>query len=117
MSSMTASTAKYFQRRVIEDEQRRGWLDYRLAPGDTAEMVNIEVGRAHRRQGVGRALLARLIAELPPQVGVLYAFTSASNAIGIEWYRAMGFSLSPLPRFYASMNEDAFCCMKTVGME
>ncbi len=114
MSVAPVSFVKYFERRILEDEQGRGWLDYRLAPGGTAEMVNIEIGRANRRQGVGRTLLARMIAELPLEIGVVYAFTSATNATAIRWYRAMGFSLTLLPRFYAAMNEDAYCCVKAV---
>lgn len=110
-----APSAKYFVRRLIHDDQGRGWLDYRIAPGGTAEIVNIETAREHRREGVGRTLLGRMIAELPPDCRVIYAFTSADNKIAHEWYRAMNFQLHRLPRFYASMNEDAFCCVKVLG--
>lgn len=114
MSIAPTSFVKYFERRILEDELGRGWLDYRLAPGGTAELVNIEIGREHRRQGIGRTLLARMLAELPPETAIVYAFTSCTNRTAHAWYRALGFSLTLLPRFYASMNEDAYCCVKGV---
>ena len=106
---------RYFTRHLIEDELGRGWLDYRLATGGAAEIVNIEVFWNHRRRGVGRRLLARMIAELPPDVKAVYAFTSQANVAAHRWYRALGFELHPAPRLYASMNEDAFCCVKVLA--
>ena len=105
----------YFARHLIEDDQRRGWLDYRLATGGAAEIVNIEVAWNHRRRGVGRRLLDRMIAELPADVKAVYAFTSQTNVAAHRWYLAMGFCLYPAPRLYASMNEDAFCCVKVLA--
>lgn len=104
----------HFTRHLLEDPQGRGWLDYRLAPGGTAEIVNIEVSSAYRRQGVGKELLSRMIAELPPETRAVYAFTSAVNPIAHEWYMAMGFELNFVPKLYFSMNEDAYCCVKVL---
>jgi ribosomal protein S18 acetylase RimI-like enzyme len=104
----------YFTRHLIRDGADRGWLDYRLAPGETAEIVNIEVAGEHRRQGVGRLLLGRMIAALPPDIFAVYAFTRSSNAIACQWYRAMEFELTLVPRFYRAQNEDAFCCVKVL---
>ncbi|HEV7224615.1 MAG TPA: GNAT family N-acetyltransferase [Pirellulales bacterium] len=106
---------RYFARHLIEDEQGRGWLDYRLATGGAAEIVNIEVLWNHRRRGVGRRLLARLIAELPADVKAIYAFTSQVNAAAQRWYEAMGFELHPAPKLYFSMREDAYCCIKVLS--
>ena len=100
----------HFPRHLITDEH--GELEYRLAPGGTAEIVEIAVASPHRRTGVGRRLLERMIAELPPEVKTIYAFTSARNYIAHQWYRATGFTLTLLPRFYAAMGEDAYCCLK-----
>lgn len=105
----------YFMRHIIRDDAGRGSLDYRLAPGETAEIVNIEVAGAHRRQGVGRLLLDRMIAALPPDVAAVYAFTRATNAIACQWYRAMGFELTLVPWFYRAQEEDAFCCVKVIS--
>ena len=102
----------YFTRHLISDEH--GQLEYRLAPGGTAEIVEIAVASPHRRSGVGRRLLERMIAELPSEVKTIYAFTSGRNDIAHEWYRATGFVLSFLPRFYAAMGEDAYCCLKVL---
>lgn len=102
----------YFTRHLICDDDDRGCLDYRLAPGETAEIVNIEVAGEHRRQGVGRLLLGRMVAALPPEVAAVYAFTRASNRMACDWYRAMAFELTRVPRFYRAQNEDAYCCVK-----
>ena len=102
----------YFtQHHVIEPHGR---LEYRLAPGGTAEIVEIEVASPYRRTGVGRRLLERMIAKLPPQVKTIYAFTSARNQIAHQWYRATGFELTLIPNFYASFDDNAFCCVKQV---
>ena len=104
----------YFARHLIRDDAGRGSLDYRIAPGETAEIVNIEVAGEHRRHGVGRLLLARMIAALPPDVAAIYAFTRATNRTACEWYRAMEFELTLVPRFYRAQDEDAFCCVKVL---
>ena len=105
----------YFTRHVITDPH--GQLEYRLAPGGTAEIVEIAVESPHRRTGVGRQLLERMIAELPQEVKTIYAFTSANNYIAHRWYGATGFSLILLPKFYAAMGEDAYCCVKQIKDE
>lgn len=104
----------HFMRHVIHDDVDRGSLDYRLAPGETAEIVNIEVAGEHRRQGVGRVLLQRMIAALPPDVAAVYAFTRATNTIACQWYRVMGFELTRVPRLYRAQEEDAYCCVKVL---
>lgn len=104
----------YFTRHLLTDPQERGWLDYRIAPGGSAEIVNIEVDNHHRRQGVGRALLERMIAELPDDVRTIYAFTVATNPIAHDWYRAMKFELNFVNKFYFGMCEDAYCCVKVL---
>lgn len=114
MSLAPESFAKYFERHVIEDEQGRGWLDYRLGTGGTAELTNIEVYREYRRAGVGRTLLGRMIAELPPDVKIVYAFTSDKNVLAHAWYRSIGFTLTFAPHFYAGMNESAYLCVKVL---
>lgn len=105
----------YFTRHLIEDSLGRGWLDYRLAPGGTVEIVNIEVGSDYRRQGVGRMLLELLIQELPAARPLtLYAFTTDVNKIAQEWYEAMKFELHKLQDFYAVLNEGAYCCVRVI---
>lgn len=103
---------KYFERHIVVDREGRGWLDYRLGTGGTAELTNIEVSRSHRRAGVGRTLLSRMIAELPSDVATVFAFTSEKNVLAHQWYQSLGFQLIRAPQFYASMGEDAYLCVK-----
>ena len=105
---------RYFARHLIEDEQGRGWLDYRLATGGAAEIVNIEVDAAWRGRGVGTKLFERMLSELPPEVCVVYAFTARGNVPAQAWYRKQGFEMTLIPRFYAARGEDAFCCVRRV---
>lgn len=114
MSIAPDSPEKYFRRHVIEDDNGHGWLDYRLGTGGTAELTNIEVSNEHRREGVGRLLLARMVAELPLDVKTVYAWTSAQNRIAHEWYDAMEFTRMLVPGFYKSMGEDAYLCVKNI---
>lgn len=105
---------KYFERHIIVDREGRGWLDYRLGTGDTAELTNIEVSSKRRREGVGRTLLARMIAELPPEIATVFAFTAASNITAQAWYQAMGFRMIRAADFYSGMGEDAYLCVKPI---
>lgn len=102
----------YFTRHIIEDEH--GWIDWRLQTGGAAEIVNIEVDAACRGRGIGTKLFQRMLAELPPEAAVVYAFTTRSNVPAQAWYRKQGFELTLVPRFYVARGEDAFCCVKRV---
>lgn len=99
----------YTRHRIVT---ANGRLEYRLAPGGTAEIVDIEVASPSRRRGLGRQMLEQMIAQLPSDVKTIYALTSARNRIAHQWYRACGFTLTFVPSFYASMGEDAYCCVK-----
>lgn len=79
--------------RVIRHEH--GWLEWRHAPGNTAEIVNVEVDPARRREGVGRALLMELCRALPRDCTV-YAVTQAGNTRAHAWYKGTGFYLCGL---------------------
>lgn len=79
--------------RRTDDPQGRGYIEWRWTPAYGVEIVNIEVGNAYRRQGVGRLLLERLLEECGEQLRTVYAITRASNLIAVEWYAAMGFHI------------------------
>lgn len=102
---------QYFDRRVIAEQH--GFLEWRLAPGGTAEIVEIEVSSEHRRTGVGRKLLERMLAELPDDVRVIYAFTRETNGIAADWYSAVGFRMQLLPGFYADGDGAIICWRRT----
>lgn len=81
--------------RVIQDQH--GHLEWRWAPDNAVEIVNLVVDNEHRRTGVGR----RLVSELPN--ARTYVFTAESNRIAHEFYEALGFRLlAKLPEFYSS---------------
>lgn len=84
-----------------------GKLDWRLAPGNVAEIVDIEVDNLHRREGEGLKLFQKLVRDLPEQCNHVYAFTRKSNAIARDWYRSLGFRESVVPGFYSDNDPDA----------
>lgn len=98
------------ERRGIGDATGRsvghefGWLEYRIAPGHTAEIVNIEVDPEHRHEGVGRALLAALVEWLrghAPEVKRVWVMARAGNRIACEFYWGTGFRRAAMIRdFY-----------------
>lgn len=98
---------QYFDRRVIAEPH--GLLEFRLAPGKTAEIVEIEVESKHRRMGVGQKMIARMLSELSAGTHV-YAFTRRENAIALQFYKSQGFELRPLPGFYP--DGDGAVCWK-----
>jgi ribosomal protein S18 acetylase RimI-like enzyme len=76
-----------------------GQLMWRHAPGNTVEIVDIEV-TDNRRTGIGRNMVARLCASLPRDTTV-YAITRPGNAIAVEFYEGLGFHvLGVLRSFY-----------------
>jgi ribosomal protein S18 acetylase RimI-like enzyme len=77
-----------------------GYIEWRYAPGNTVEIVNIEVDGDHRGQGVGRLLLQRLFKVLTHDTKI-YAITRADNEIAQRFYEATKFRVAGvLSRFY-----------------
>lgn len=85
-----------------------GRLVYRIAPGATCEIVDIEVDSEHRGKGVGRDLIQQLfkrLEELPPtkdgKIDTVYAITRMDNEIAQEFYEHCKFRVvGVLRRFY-----------------
>lgn len=93
-----------------------GWLEYRYAPGNTCEIVNIEVSNYHRREGVGRELVNQLIKLCEGKAQLIYAFTQGSNRIAHDFYRGMGFDLTELTQFYEPGRKgDAFIVTRRIS--
>lgn len=81
------------------------YLEWRYAPGQTAEIVDIKV-LSKRLEGRGRHLVETLLQELKSKqetypVKLLYAFARADNEIARGFYVALGFvEINRLPGFY-----------------
>ena len=92
-----AHTADHYPLWVIEvDGTISGWLGFqpfygRPAYSATAEL-SLYVSAAHRRQGVGRTLLARAIA-ISPTIGIttLLGFIFADNHPSLQLFQQFGF--------------------------
>lgn len=93
-----------------------GYIEWRYAPGNTVEIVNIEVNRDHRREGVGRRLLEMLFSQLDPETRV-YAITRSDNEIAQQFYeRCMFITTNPLRRFYSRERcVDAIMYIRSAG--
>src|SRR5438552_3431117 len=79
-------------------KHERGYLEYRYAPGDTCELVDIAVDSEYRDQGIGSSLIRQ--AEQLPNVKTLYGFTRKENDAVQRLYVRLGFLLVPIPNFY-----------------
>lgn len=79
-----------------------GYIAWRRGTGDNVEITWLRSDQ--KRAGTGRrllqAMLRRLRDENPPYCSV-YGFTRSSNVDAIAFYRAMGFTLSPVKGVYA----------------
>lgn len=81
------------------------YLEWRYAPGQTAEIVDIKV-LSERVRGKGRALVETLVNHLKSKqaaqpVRLLYAFARADNEIARGFYTAIGFiEVVRIPNFY-----------------
>jgi ribosomal protein S18 acetylase RimI-like enzyme len=72
-----------------------------LRSGDGAEVLLYEIGvrDSHRRQGIGRALIAALRAWMA-EAGVSYVWLLADNDEARVFYEACGFRVNPGPAIY-----------------
>lgn len=76
---------------------------------DEAEILNLGVGRAQQRQGIGRALVQGMLAQLR-QRGVVKVFLEVreSNTAAQRLYEALGFAqVGRRRRYYRLPIEDA----------
>lgn len=86
-----------------DDTQRyirrvHGWLEWRWAPGDLCELVNMEVEPGHRSKGTGTSMIEELGAT--PGCRGLYGFVAAGNAGMLRLYARLGFRQLPVPDYY-----------------
>jgi len=82
-----------------------GFVLYRdLGPGE-GEILNLAVAPEFRRQGIGRALVRKILAEHP---GEVYLEVRRSNTVARRLYESEGFQVVALrPDYYQNPVEDA----------
>ena len=84
---------------------------------DSADMMNLAVSPAYRRQGVGEMLVEALIAYLQKKkIIALLLEVRVSNAPAIALYQKMGFEqVGRRPRYYHNPREDAYILRKELA--
>ena len=81
---------------------------------DAADMMNIAVAPAYRRQGIGEALVNALVDHLQNNnVIALLLEVRVSNSQAIALYKKLGFEqVGRRPKYYHNPREDAFILRK-----
>ena len=79
-----------------------GFIEYRVAPGRTCEIVDIAVEAERRGRGHGRKLVEAVFAAVAGRVDLVYAITRADNRIAQEFYEHLLFRvIGVLREFYS----------------
>jgi ribosomal-protein-alanine N-acetyltransferase len=90
-------------------EQLDGFAVWRtVAPGEH-ELLNLAVGPDRRRRGVGRSLIAALLAASP---GTVFLEVRESNQIARRFYKSMGFHEVSVRHGYYESPPEAAIVMK-----
>src|SRR5207249_4767423 len=86
---------------------------------DEGEILNLGVAPAHRRQGIGRALVQRVLQELAGLgVRTVYLEVRASNASARQLYESLGFGeVARRARYYRRPVEDAVVLRAAIAAE
>ena len=94
---------------AVEGDRVLGYVGSQTVLGE-ADMMNVAVSPAYRRQGIGRALVLALCEALKTQMQatVLTLEVRDSNAAAIALYEALGFTQIGLRKnYYQHPKEDA----------
>lgn len=96
---------------VVEDEADKivGFMVYELHKAKL-KILNMAVGREHRRQGVGSAIIAKLVSKLAHNRRTRLAVELRETNLDAQlFYRANGFKAWRVLRdFYEDAGEDAY---------
>jgi ribosomal-protein-alanine N-acetyltransferase len=86
---------------------------------DEGEILNLGVAPTHRRQGIGRALVERVLQELAGLgVRTVYLEVRASNASARQLYESLGFGeVARRARYYRRPVEDAVVLRAAIAAE
>ena len=98
---------------ATDGEMVTGYVGSQSVLGE-ADMMNIAVAPAYRRQGIGRELVCKLIQCLNDrEVHSLTLEVRASNEGAISLYNALGFvQVGRRPHYYTAPKEDALILRK-----
>jgi [ribosomal protein S18]-alanine N-acetyltransferase len=95
------------------DQRVLGFVDYWVR-GDELHLLVLAVGRTHRRQGIGRALILRAeAAAAEGKAHYVLLEVRRGNDAALAFYRTLGYAHVGVKRGYYSDNgEDALVLMK-----
>ena len=97
---------------ALDGDTVAGYIGSQSVLGES-DMMNLAVAPAYRRQGVGRALVERLLWELAEDNHCLTLEVRASNEAAIALYESLGFrQVGRRPRYYRNPPEDALILRK-----
>ena len=97
---------------ALDGDRVAGYIGSQSVLGES-DMMNLAVDPAWRRQGVGKALVERLLWELAEDNHCLTLEVRASNAAAIALYENLGFrQVGRRPKYYLSPPEDALILRK-----
>ena len=85
-----------------------GCLEYRYAPGDVCEIVDIWADGERRRTGIGSSMVERLMKACKRDgIRRVFAVTRFSNGIARDFYEALGFRImTTVWHFYPESDDD-----------
>ena len=90
-----------------------GFLVYQTVAAGEMEVLNLAVDPALRRQGIGKALLEHLLAQV---VGEVFLEVRAGNSSAQRFYREAGFrEVGRRPAYYRNPSEAAIVMRKELG--
>ena len=98
---------------ALDDGQVVGYVGSQIVP-DEADMMNLAVQDAYRRQGIARELVSKLLTRLKEMnVRSLTLEVRATNVPAIALYEALGFQeVGRRPGYYKKPKEDALILRK-----
>ena len=89
-----------------DERYAQDFLKWREGSGRTVELFDIQVG-SKRRDGIGRAMVYKLLRELPRGTNLVWAITRTTNQIAQEFYEDLGFRVvGVLRNFYKDQGLD-----------
>lgn len=97
---------------ALDGETVAGYIGSQSVLGES-DMMNLAVRPDHRRRGVGKALVERLLWELGEENHCLTLEVRASNEAAIALYDGLGFrQVGRRPKYYLNPPEDALILRK-----